>query len=1068
MHKLNLIRHACINKTSWLIAMLICFTFNVYSQNQTVKGKVTDSENEPLPGVTVKVKNAGMVTMTDVNGNFSINAPQGSILVVSSIGFTTQELQVKGGGNLAIKLQAAQSELNEVIVVAYGTQTKRNVIGSVAQIGGEELAKAPVMNITNALAGRVPGLTALQQSGRPGADDATLKIRGVSTYNNSSPLIIVDGVERSSFNYLDPSEIETMSFLKDAVSTAPYGVRGTNGIIMITTKKGQKGTPKFSYNGSLNIGQNTRFPKFLNGPDYMEWYNKGIEVDNDYLINNGISPVPMLYDPSWIEALRNGTNTNPLFGDTDWIGMLVGRNSTSQNHSLTINGGNESLNYFSSISHMDQEGVVENTNFKRYNVRSNVNAKINEYLTAGLNIGLRQELTNLPGISPDNTAYMNPFYQAVRMLPNMPMYAENGLPVSYNSNAGYVNPIASVQKSGYQKGIRNVLEGTANINLKVPGVPGLEARLIASFDWAGRNDKSWLTPYETMGRGREQVTGNFVHLYTLPGITKNTVRQSYSTTQRKTFQPAISYNKVIGKDHSIGLLGVYDYSRTEGSIFSAGASNLPITLIKEIDYGSSDEKDRIAPTGRNNTPESKAGYVVRANYGFKGRYLFEAVARWDASVWFAPEHRWDAFPGVGLGWIASDESFFKDAVPFVDFLKVKASVGKTGNDRVGTNAFAYIPTLSQNTSPVVVIDGQPVKALYTNGVPNPGVRWETTVTKNIGFESIFLKGKFGFDFEWYYKLTTDVLGSISGLYPPSIGGYYANVANIGQVDNRGFDAQLRYNEKIGDFHLGLTGNINWAHNRYLKLNEGDNIPSWQSLIGKSIGTKIGFIADGMVQTWEEARNTPSPSAGVVAPGFFKYRDLNGDGRIIRSDDMTYIGRSNIPELMYGLNIDLAYKGFDFSALLQGAGMSSVSLAGTYEGSSGTTGVDDNTPFTRTFYGYGNSPYFLVENAWRPDNPNAEFPRLTSYKAQLSPHNAHINSGWVRKGDYLRLKSVQIGYTLPKSWVSGAKLEKVRLYATGSNLLTFDHLKYLDPEMPNVNNGFYPQQRIYAFGVNVTF
>lgn len=252
------------------------------------------------------------------------------------------------------------------------------------------------------------------------------------------------------------------------------------------------------------------------------------------------------------------------------------------------------------------------------------------------------------------------------------------------------------------------------------------------------------------------------------------------------------------------------------------------------------------------------------------------------------------------------------------------------------------------------------------------------------------------------------------------------------------------------------------------MNEGDNIPSWQSLIGKPIGTKIGFIVDGMVQSWEEARNTPSPSAGIVAPGFFKYRDLNGDGRITRSDDMTYMGRPNFPELMYGLNIDLAYKGFDFSALLQGAGRASVNLAGTYEGSSGTSGVDDNSPFTRTFYGYGNSPYFLMENSWSPTNTDAEFPRMTAYKAQLSPHNAHKNSGWVRKGDYLRLKSVQIGYTLPKHWIGGAKLQQVRLYATGSNLLTFDYLKYLDPEMPNVNNGFYPQQRIYSFGLNVTF
>ena len=1053
-------------KTCCLFFMLMQ-AFSVDAQVQ-VSGVVLGQGGVPISGATVKQHDMAKAVLTDANGNFKLLVGQYPVEIeVTYIGYQLESVTVNNATPIIIQLKSGTSQIDEVVVVAYGTQKRRNVVGSVAQIGGEELSKAPAMNITNALAGRIPGLTTLQQSGRPGADDATLRIRGISTYGNSAPLIIVDGVERTSFSYLDPSEFESITLLKDAISTAPYGVRGSNGIIMITTKKGKQGSPKFSYNGALSIGQNTRFPEFLNGPDYMEWYNKGIEVDNDYLVNTGTPAVPILYDPTLIEAVRNGTNTNPLFGDTDWVGMLVGRNSKSQNHSLTVNGGTERLNYFSSISHMDQDGVVENTNFKRYNVRSNVEAKINDYITAGINIGLRQELTNTPGISPDNTAYMNPFYQAVRMLPNMPMYAENGLPVSYNSNAGYVNPIAAVQNSGYQKYTRNVLEGTANINIKIPGVQGLEARVITSFDWGGLSTKGWLTPYETMGRAREQISGDFVHLYTLPGITKNTVRQSYSESNRKTFQPAISYNRTFAEDHQVGLLAVYDYSRSEGYIFSAGASNLPITLIQDIDYGSSENVDLIKSTGSTNTPESKAGYVFRGTYGYKNRYLLEVASRWDASVWFAPKNRWKMFPSIGLGWIVSDEEFFQEHFSFVDFFKVKGSYGKTGNDRI-SNPFAYISTFSQNTSPVVVIDNQAVKALYTNAYPNPDLKWETTLTQSVGFESTFLNGKFGFDFEWFYKHTKDIIGQVNSLYPGSIGGYYPARVNIGEADNRGFDAQLRYSEKVGDFHIRLTGNINWAKNRYLKLNEGDNIPSWQSLIGQPIGTKIGFIVDGMVQTWEEAWDTPSPSAGIVAPGFFKYRDLNGDGKITRGDDMTYIGRPNFPELMYGLNMDLTYKGFDFSALFQGAGLSSVNLAGTYEGSSGTSGVDDNTPFTRTFYGYGNSPYFLVENAWRPDNTDAEFPRLTSYKAGLSPHNAHKNSGWERKGDYLRLKSVQIGYTLPKKWTSGAKIQQLRLYATGSNLFTLDYLKYLDPEMPNVNNGFYPQQRIYAFGVNVTF
>ncbi|MCK7558384.1 hypothetical protein MKQ70_26625 [Chitinophaga sedimenti] len=291
--------------------------------------------------------------------------------------------------------------------------------------------------------------------------------------------------------------------------------------------------------------------------------------------------------------------------------------------------------------------------------------------------------------------------------------------------------------------------------------------------------------------------------------------------------------------------------------------------------------------------------------------------------------------------------------------------------------------------------------------------------------------------------------------------------NYGKMDNRGIDLQIRHNNNIGKFNYSVTGNFNWARNKVLRRAQNAGAAAGLSLIGRPIGTKYGFIADGMYQSWEEAYDAPSPS-GIVAPGFWRYRDLNGDGRITRTDDFTVIGRSNMPELMYGLNISLGYGQFDFNTLFQGAALCDVSLAGTYEGSSGTSGVDDNTPFTKAFYGYGNAPYFLVENAWTPDNPNATLPRLTAYKSSQSAHNAHINSGWIRDGSYLRIKSAQLGYTVPKNLLKAAKIESIRAYVSGFNLVTWDKLKYLDPEMPNVNNGFYPQQRMYSVGVNVTF
>jgi TonB-linked SusC/RagA family outer membrane protein len=1035
------------------------------AQSIVVKGTIKDAKGEPLPGATVQVKEPKAVVAADVTGVFRINASGPSVTItVSMTGYTPSTLTVPTNKDITVVLQESTTGLGEVVVVGYGQQKRATVVGSVSQISGEQLKQMPAMNVTNMLSGRLPGLTTLQQSGRPGADDATLRIRGTGTYGAAAPLIIIDDVQRPSFSNLDPNEIESITILKDAVSTAVYGLQAANGIILITTKKGKNQRPVVSYSGAVTRNQNTRFPKFLNGPDYMEWYNKGTDMDNDYRENNGLNLVPYTYTQEQIDALRNGTNTNPMLGNTDWIGLLTGNKAYSQQHNVEVRGGTDKIKYFTSAGMLSQDGVVKNTGFKRYNVRANVQADLSDLLTVGMNIGARQQLGRTPGISPDNTAYMNPFYQAVRMLPNMPMYSPDGLPVAYYSNAGWVNPIAAVERSGYQNSESNVFQGQVNATLKIPYVKGLEVKLLTAYDKTSTENKGWLTNYDMMGRDRDQVTGNWTPIFTQPGVTKNSLRQSYGQNYRKTFQPSINYNNSFG-DHGVSALLLYEWSQAGSSIFSTGASNFQLTDIKEIDYGSTDPNDWISPTGSSRISNSRAGLVARLNYNYKEKYLLEIANRWDASVNFTKENRWAAFPALGLGWVISKEDFFNN-VPEVDFIKLKGSVGRLGNDN--TSPFSYMQTYMLTDGPVMVIGGAPTPALYTSAPPNVNIHWETAMSYSGGFESIFYKGKLALDVEFFYKKTSDILDNPGTQVPLSMGGYAPASFNYGIMDNRGIDLQIRHRNNIGKFEYGVTGNFNWARNKVLRRAQNAGVAADLSIIGRPVSTKYGFIADGMYQNWKEALDAPSPSGGVVAPGFFRYRDLNGDGRITRTDDFTVIGRSNMPELMYGLNIDMRYGQFDFTALLQGAALCDVSLAGTYEGSSGTSGVDDNTPFTKPFYGYGNAPYFLVENAWSPENPNAEFPRLTAYKASLSAHNAHINSGWIRDGSYLRLKSAQLGYTLPKHLVKAAKIESFRIYASGFNLITWDKLKYLDPEMPNVNNGFYPQQRMYTAGVNVTF
>lgn len=1063
---------------TWLLLLCLVTQLSLIAQTKTtISGTVTDQHGAPLPSASVQIRNSKKATTTDEHGRFIFTVPEQRVsLVITMTGYADVSVIAEAGKPVKVTMTPSAKDLDDVVVVAYGKQKKANVVGSVAQISGDQLKQMPAMNVTNMLAGRLPGLTVLQTSGQPGNDDATLRVRGTGTYGTDAngasiagPLVIIDNVARPSFANLDPNEIESVTVLKDAVSTAVYGLQAANGIILITTKRGKNQRAIVSYDGAVTQNTNTRFPKFLNGPDYMTWYNKGTDMDNDYLSHTFANPVPYIYTKKQIDDVRSGRNKNPLLGNTDWVGEMVDRRAVSQQHTVTVRGGTDKVKYFSTLGYLDQEGVVNNTNFKRYNARTNLDAQLNDYLSVALDLSVRQQLGRTPGLAPDNGAYFNPFYQAVRTLPNMPMYAPNGLPTASQSGAGWVNPIASVNQSGYQRTETNVFQGNITMNFKVPGVKGLEAKLLTAYDKTGEEKKGWVTPYPLMGRARDQVTGDYTMIPTPPGITKNTLRQSYGQNSRVTFQPSISYNNRFG-DHAITALALYEWSQYKNNIFSTGASNFTLTDIQDINFGSTAQLDWISPTGYSGI-DSRAGFVGRINYMYKDRYLLEIANRFDASIRFAPNHRWQAFPAAALGWIVSKESFFEPLSSVVSFLKLKGSVGRLGNDK-GARTYSYLQTFTLtkagDTYPTTVIGGVPVATLYPSAPPNPNLQWESSTMINGGFESVLWNGGLSVDFEWFYKLTTDIIADATNLYPLSFGGYYPTSVNNGKVGNRGFDLQLRHRGQVGDFHYGITGNLNWAKNKILKLNESAGLPAWQRKTGRSIGEKFGFIVDGLYQNWDEASNASSPSGGVVAPGFFKYRDLNGDGRITRDADMTFIGRSNIPELMYGISLDAQYKGFDFSALFQGAALCNVSLGGLYEGSSNTSGVEDNTPFTRTFYNYGNSPYFLVEEAWTPDNPGAKMPRLSAYKATMSAHNANANSGFMRDGSYLRLKSVQLGYTLPGKWLSSAKIQSVRVYVSGFNLATWDKLKYMDPEMPNVNNGFYPQQKMYSGGLNITF
>ncbi|SEJ03212.1 TonB-linked outer membrane protein, SusC/RagA family [Dyadobacter koreensis] len=1026
----------------------------------TVKGKVTDALTKTvLPGASVMVKNTPNGTTTDVDGNFQLsNVKEGAVLVFSFIGYEPVEMAVNGRQKIEVALNPSNETLEQVLVVGYAEQKKSTLTGSVAQITSDQIKQAPPLNVSNVLAGRLPGVIVTQSYGRPGADDAAINVRGISTTGNNSPLVIVDGVERS-FTTMDPNEIASVSVLKDAASAAVYGARAANGVILVTTKRGKSGKPVITYETNFSLNSNTRFPKFLNGPDYMSWYKKAEELDNEYLVSQGKTPFALTYSQEEIDRVRSGRDTSGFYGDTDWYGLMTDNRSMSQYHNLSVSGGSDRIRYFSTVGFWDQDGVMNNTNYKRYNVRANVDAKINEIVSTKLDLSVRMEDRLQPSLAPTDQNYQNPYVLASRMQPNLPMYGPGGMAVGANSDAGVGNPLVAVNDIGNRTAQTSTFNGNITFIVKIPWVTGLQAKVLAGYDKGFTESKTWVSPYTLAIRNRT-ATGWTWTTARMSAYSVNQLLQDYAGSNRITFQPSLTYDNAFDK-HAISALLLYEYSGYKTNGFGVQARNFAIDDLKEINFGSKGVDDLRAASG-SSSETKRAGYVGRLGYGYDEKYLVELAARYDGSVNFPTSKRWGFFPSASLGWVVSKESFWQGLGSGINFLKIRASAGKMGNDRI--NAFQYLNTFQLRPTPIVAIGNALTPSVYSNAPANLNITWEEANMYNIGLETNLFNSKLGIEIDYFYKLTKNILDTQSGVFAPSVGGNFPGTVNSQKVDNRGIDLQLNFNKKYEKFSYNIIGNFTYAHNRILKMNESINAPADQRRVGQSVGSKFGFMVDGLYQTQEEVNTGPSFPYGPGAPGYVKYRDLNGDGKISFEQDVTKIGKSNTPEIMYGLNLQAAYGIFDFSALLQGAARSNVILAGLYN-----TGVQSNTVYTQTFSGNGNSPYFLVEDAWRPDNPDAKFPRLTANKAGLTNQNGYMNSFFLRDGGYLRLKTLQVGVSLGKAFLSKIKVQGWRFYVAGSNLLTWDKIKYADPETPSVvQAGFYPQQRVMSVGTNITF
>ena len=914
------------------------------------------------------------------------------------------------------------------------------------------LLKAPSGNLTSTLAGKLPGLVSTQKSGAPGADGATLTIRGVSTLGNSSPMVIVDDVPRS-FNSLDPNEIESITILKDATAAAVYGMQGASGVILVKTKRGGSSKPKITYTGKVAYNQNTNYPKFLDGPDFITYYNKALEMD-------GMEP---LFSQDIYDKVVNG-DPEGKYANTNWFNELMKNGAFSTHHNLSVNGGTDRSKYFVSLGYFNQDGIIDNIDYTRYNLRSNLDVDLSHGLTLGLDLAMQQNRNNGGYFGVGNQAWNNPINLAQRQVPIIPTEYD-GMPTAANISVVKTNPLAFNEKTGYSRSVGNNLQSSMKLGWDVPWVEGLKLQMKLSYDKSYTTAKSWREQFELNAYNFTTEEYEVVKVDFGADPKESVLRNSVNQNRRLTLQPAITYNKTFAKHHNVSALLLYEQSSQKNENISATVQGFDLNTLHELNQGKDillGKKDQAI--GGGSYVFNRAGYVGRLNYSYDSKYMAEFVARYDGSVRFPKENRWGFFPAFSAGWRISEEDFFANFKNTIDNLKVRFSAGLLGNDRIGD--FQYLNLINPNP-PTVYIGDKEYISIYTAGNVNRDITWEKTATYNLGFDLTVKQGLFGMEFDYFYKRTNDILIGSGGIYPPSLGGNYPSTINGGKVRNLGVELVLSHRNKIGEVFYDVRGNIGWSRNKVLEMNESPNVPDHQRRTGRKMGQKLGFKTDGLYQSYDEILNSPTLdnlSKGQIRPGDIKYVDFNGDGKINKEQDYTFIGNSNVPELMYGLNLSASWREFDVSLFFQGAAICDVFLSGVYP-----NGHVDQTQYTRPFFGQGNSPYFLIKNSWTPDNPNSEFTRLSTQQAEMGNPNGWASDFWLRNGNYLRLKNVQFGYNLKKNIVRKIGLEDVRFTVTGGNLFTWSKLnKYnIDPETPEITNGYYPQQRTFEFGVSVT-
>lgn len=1004
-----------------LLVFSLFIAGSMQAQESKVNGTVTDAKTgDPVIGASVVIDKSDVGTSTDFDGKFSINAKTGDVLVISSLGYVSKKITIEQSKQLTITLQEDASLLDEVVVVGYGTQRKASLTGSVAVVKSADIVKNSTSNISSALSGRLAGLVAVQSSGEPGGDQSYLRIRGLSTYRGSAPLVLVDGIQRS-LNSINSNDIESITVLKDAAAGSIYGMRAANGVILVTTKRGGSKKPVMSYNSYYGVQKNTRMPKFLDSYNFATLLNEANK-------NDGTAAA---YTPAELQKFKDGSDPD-RYPNTDWIGETLGT-GTIQSHDFSLRGGYEKVKYFTSLGYLKQEGIYSTTGYKKYNFRSNLDVEINDYLNVTADFSGVYENFDRAG-----TGSSTIFSNLMRTSPTE---------VNRYSNGGYSEKslYQEIHNSGYNRNKNFTFQSKLALNIKIPYVEGLTLTSQIAYDRIANRNKRHTTPYTYTEFN--PTTGVFTE--STPADRGDTASLYENSNQGylRTLEQIIDYKKTI-EDHKIGAKLIYSRTESRYDFLSAGRSNL---IGNTVDYFSVGDED--TRTNSNSTSETAiAGYAGRLNYSYQDKYFIEFNGRYDKSHLFSYDLPGGFFPSVSGAWTISKEDFMK-GFKKLDNLKLRVSYGNLGSDNI--DPFRDL-SLYFFGGPIID-NGEIKKTLYGNGIADPTSTWEKATTYNVGVDASFMNGMFTLEADVFYKKTIDILAARVFEVPDTFGDTLPQ-ENFGIVENKGFELILGHENTVNDFNYYVNFNFGFTRNKILEISETDTVDEKIKRTGRSIGTKFGYLASGLFLTQKEIDDLNAAAPGGAyqtqnpKPGDIRYADLNGDG-VVNDEDRTIIGRGTTPEITYGLNLGLTYKQFDFSMLLQGAANFDMYLSHEASWAFFNGGKVHEDHLGRAQIGTNGDVV----------NTNATYPRLSISSATV---NQRTSSYWVQAGDYMRLKNIEIGYSLPKTVLDKVGIGSLRMYLNGRNLFTWSGIKNLDPENPQSRGRFYPQQKVFNLGINV--